>query len=399
MKSRILKFLNYIIFRPVKVDYSSQTIYQTLIGVLRLYSLSGDESWKRRAESIFEILKSIQRIDGGFDIGYDFNFGRLHRKGESTAPELVGLLALVEYYKLFGGDEVKAAAHKAALWVKRHALNFGDGRWAIPYGPYSSKDVMVYNGTSFAAGSLGVYLSVFADDELELIYHGMNKYLLEVLSVSENIPGSFWYYSDQSRSDLSVIQRTKIDFYHQMQQVEMHAMAELSVVSPFQKSLILEAAKHVAFWQDKYEIIPYYNTPSPIHLWGFCSCASGFIYASKFDVNLKCDYENRAKIIIDWMMDYAWSGEYFYPIVEKNGRIVDKRYYVRSDAWVFNTLALAIKDQVVNDDFISICEKMYIRMEKVNFSGIENHASNLRIRFFNNLITNTGILKNKLWPK
>lgn len=399
LKSRLFGFVNRTLLKPVYVNHCSQTLYQGLIGCLKLWTYTGNLIWKYRAKALCEFLIKIQRPDGGFDIGYDFNFGRLHKKGESTSPELVGLLALVEYYKVFGGEDVKRAAHRAAFWVKTYALNLDEGKWAIPYGPYSIREVMVYNGTSFAAGAIGVYLSVFQDDELEKIYHGMNRYLYEVLETKINEPGKFWYYSDQERSDLTEIQRNKVDYYHQMQQVEMHAMAELSFSSPLQKEMILDATKYVASLQENAGTIPYYNIQTPIHIWGFCSCASGFIYASQFDNEMKEEYLVRARRVLKWIVNYSWNGDFFYPIVEKDGTVKDYSFYVRSDAWVFNSMALAIKEGVIENDYLDICEKLYLKMESVNFSGIENHASNLRIRLVNRILQNAATIKKRVWPK
>lgn len=399
LKYKLLKVIYSILLTPIYVRYCSQTLYQSLIGCLRLFLKTNDVIWSKRAKTLCELLIKTQRPDGGFDIGYDFNFGRLHKKSESTSPELVGLLALVEYYKVFGGEDVKRSAHRAATWVKNNAIDLGEGKYAIPYGPYSIREVMVYNGTSFAASSIGVYLSVFPDYELEKIYHGMNKYLYEVLKTKIGEAGKFWYYSDQRRADLTEIQRNKVDYYHQMQQVEMHAMAELSFSSPFQMEMILDATKHVANLQENAGTIPYYNTPTPIHMWGFCSCASGFIYASQFDNGTREEYLVRARGVLKWILDYSWTGDYFYPIVEKDGTVIDHNFYVRSDAWVFNSMALAIKEGVIENDYLDICEKSYFKMESVHFSGIENHASSLRIRLVNRILQNAATIKNRVWPK
>ena len=227
----------------------------------------------------------------------------------------------------------------------------------------------------------------------------MNKYLYEVLNTKIGEAGKFWYYSDQRRADLTEIQRNKVDYYHQMQQVEMHAMAELSFSSPFQKEMILYATKHVANLQENAGTIPYYNTPTPIHMWGFCSCASGFIYASQFDNGTREEYLVRARGVLKWILDYSWTGDYFYPIVEKDGTVIDHNFYVRSDAWVFNSMALAIKEGVIENDYLDICEKSYFKMESVHFSGIENHASSLRIRLVNRILQNAATIKNRVWPK
>ncbi|WP_439504244.1 beta-L-arabinofuranosidase domain-containing protein [Sediminibacterium sp.] len=398
IKKAVQFIYKYLLF-PTKVNMCSQTLYQSLLGTIRLYQHNNDKKWEKRANQLVKLLVQIQRPDGGFDIGYDFNFGKFHKKGESTSPELVAMLALVEYYKIFGGEEVKISAQKAAKWIKSNALNLGDGNWSIPYGPYSTKEVMVYNGTSFAVGAIGVYLSIFKDDKLEEIYHGMNNYLFSVLSSSSLDKGKFWFYSDQMRNDLTILQRNKIDYYHQMQQVEMHSIAEISLTSPFQKQIILDATEHIFSKQDESGIIPYFNTYTPIHLWGFCSCASGFIYASIFDNKRKSDYIEGAKRIVTWILENAWTGEYFYPIVDENGKVVDSNYYVRSDAWVFNTVALAIKENVISGEYINICEKCYTKMELSDFSGLENHASNFRIRIVYKLIEFTNKIYKLLWRK
>lgn len=386
-------------FRPKKVSYCSQTIYQVLLGCLRLWDKTQDKQWQRRADELCNILLKIQKPDGGFDIGYDFNFGMLHKKGESTSPELIGLIALVEYHKRFANDNVKLAAQKTALWIKKNSIRIDEDKWAIPYAPYSTKKVMVYNGTSFAVGALGAYLSVFPDEELEVIYHGMVNYLYSSLSALNEQPGKFWYYSDQTRNDLTEVQRKKIDYYHQMQQVEMHAMAELNINSKKQLDIIREASQHIANKQNELGVIPYLNTSVPIHVWGYCSCASGFIYSSKLIKEKKDEYFTRALKILEWLETYSWNSNYFFAILSENGQVIDNRFYVRSDAWVFNTFALAVKENINKDKYLHICDKCYRKMESVDFSGIENHASNRRIRTFMKIIQAASSVNKQLWQK
>lgn len=389
LKGNLNNFIRKTLLYPIYVEHCSQSLYKPLLGCLLLWDATENVNWEQRANRLCQLLIKIQKSDGGFDNGYDYNFGRFHKKGEPIAPELVGLYALVEYYKRFGGQNVALAARQAANWIRNNAFQLTDSEWAIPYGPYCSKEVMVYNGTSFAAGALGVYLSVFPDSDLEIIYHGMNKYLYNVMSTLPNQPGRFWYYSDQSRIDLTELQRNKIDYYHQMQQIEIHSMAELCIPNPFQKEIIISASDHVEFKQDQNGLIPYYNTESDIHLWGYCSCANGFIMAAKINTLKTSEYIERAKKILKWIKEYSWNGEYFYPVISKNGLIKDKNFYVRSDAWVFNTFAMAIKEGIIDPSYITICEKIYEKMESANFSGIENHATNERIRFVNKIINYT----------
>lgn len=398
MKELIIQVLNNTLLKPLNVRYCCQTIYEILIGCIRLYEATNNQIWKERAEKVCKILISIQQPDGGFDIGYEFNFGRIHKKGESTAPELVSLLALTKFYKLFGGNQVSESARKAAFWIKEKSIKINEIEWAIPYAPITTNEIMVYNGTSFAVGALGVYLSVFPDAELERIYHGMNKYLYGVMQKEKKTKGKFWYYSDQNRDDLSDIARQKIDYYHQMQQVEMHSEAQEVLPNADQKNIILEASKHVAAKQDIEGRISYLNLKSNIHLWGFCSCASGFLNTSKIWEHKREEYRERAKLVLEWIEKFSWNGEFFYPIISHENKILDKRFYVRSDAWVFNSFALAVKEGINSERYLEICEKSFKKMEKVDFSGPENHASNYSRRTIIKLMTAVSNVLNK-WQK
>ncbi len=396
MKNLIVKAFNEIFLRRPRVRYCSQTIYETLLGCLRLWDATSSERWKGRAEKICQILLKIQRPDGGFDIGYDFNFGRLHKKGDSTSPELIGLLALVEYHKRFGGDEVKQAAHRAADWIRGRAIRVSEDEWAIPYSPYNIQEVMVYNGTSFAAGALGVYLAQFPAVELQKIYEGMVRYLSRVMSRNSEMAGRFWFYSDQSRTDLDEKARAKIDYYHQMQQVEMHSLAQMLNPVPEQLELIRDAVDHVLVLQDEQGVIPYLNTPLDVALWGYCSCLSGFLLAARLFQDQGATYRAASKKVLKWICANAWNGSFFYATVTAAGVPSDQMYYVRSDAWVFNSLALAVVEGQAEDDVLAICDSAYQKMERCEFSGMESHASNLRVRFVRRSMVQFGKVKRYL---
>jgi len=52
---------------------------------------------------------------------------------------------------------------------------------------------------------------------------------------------------------------------------------------------------------------------------------------------------------------------------------------VRSDAWVFNTLACATK-YLGDGPWVNVAELCFHKMESVDFSGPESHASTYRHR-------------------
>lgn len=377
----IKTLLKKILLKPVYVKHCSQTIYEALLGCIRLYDYSNDVIWKKRSLELTKLLIEIQRPDGGFDIGYDFNFGMRHKKGDSTSPELVGLLALVESYKRFNGADIKDAAFRAAKWIKTRSIRLNDTHWAIPYSPYNTENIMVYNGTSFAVGALGVYLSEFPDSELEKVYKGMIRYLSDSMHSDEDRKGKFWYYSVQDRVDLTPEAKAKVDYYHQMQQVEMHAIAQKKSPNAIQEAMIEAATDHVLDQQRKDGSIPYLNTPQDIHVWGLCSCSSGFLLASDFIDSKSEMYQNAAKGVIEYIIDHSWNGRFFVPILGKDREIIDNNYYVRSDAWVFNALSLALSKKISPKVTLDICEKSFQKMADNNFSGGENHASSPTKRF------------------
>ena len=374
----------------MNVIHCSQTIYETILGCCRMWEATLDTRWKFRADKAMSILLHIQQPDGGFDIGYDFDFGRPHKKGQSTSPEMVGLVALSEYARLFGKETVRNTARKAVDWIRRHTINMADGKCAIPYSPHTINEVMIYNGTSFACGALGCYIGQFDDaGEIHQIYNGMVKYLNCKLSKEGNLSGHFWYYCDQSRDDLDEVNRNKIDYYHQMQQVEVHALAQQASPLDLQLRIIREAADHIVALNELNPIIPYTNNPklfkNQVHLWGLSSIVAGMLEAAVVVPDRSEAYLKVAIEVLDWIVTYAWNGEHFEAILEKDGSHVESIFYmVRSDAWVFNSLAAAVK-HIGDDRWQDIAEKCYCKMEHCNFSGPETHASNLRLQIFKSI--------------
>lgn len=402
MMKRFLRTLAHkTVLRPPSVRHCSQTVYEFLLGCMRMWEATGEALWRERAARVLEVLLGIQRPDGGFDIGYDFNFGHLHRKGESTSPELVALVALSEYCRLFEEPRAAEAAGRAAEWIRRHALDMGDGKMASPYGPYSVRAVMVYNGTSFAAGALGCYLgSVEDDSSLRTLYEGMVAYLDSVMSSADDLPGRFWYYADQSRDGLTAYQRQQVDYYHQCQQVEVHALAQQ--VSPLdgQLSVIRDAADHVVAVQDREGVpLPYMNldtsATASVQVWGLCSAIPGLLEAAVVNEDRRGAYEAAARAVLDWLIEHSWTSETFHETLTRRGDLppaVQRRYMVRSDAWVFNALASARK-HLGDSRCEGIADRCYTRAASVDFSGPESHASSFSKRMVTRVFRVLGGLR------
>lgn len=386
IKNALKQIITRTIMRPPHVTHCSQTIYEALLACLRMVEAGQSDPWAGRADHVLDILLRIQQPDGGFDIGYEFNFGHLHLRGQSTSPELVGLLALTEYSRLRGGEPAMDAARRAVEWIRQHALPMGDGKYAIPYSPYTVGSIMVYNGTSFACGALGYYLGVLGgDDQLHAIYNGMVTYLSDVMTAAPDVPGRFWYYNDQTRANMDVGTRHKVDYYHQMQQVEMHSLAERVCPASGQREMIRDAADHVVALIGTHPVLPYTNDPHAfggrIHLWGFASVVPGLLEAARVVPERAEIYTAAADDAARWVMRWAWTGTSFHAVLNPDGSSLDASpYMVRSDAWVLNAMAAAHRD-LAPGPWGQALEPCYQTMAAHRFSGPESHASTPYLRF------------------
>lgn len=388
MKELIKTILAKTLLRPAYVHHSSQTVYETLLACLRMWDLAQEEKWKTACEEMVEELLAIQQPDGGFDIGYDFSFGRRHRRGESTSPELLGLIALSEYARRFGPDHVVESADRAAAWIKRFAREMPDGGWAIPYAPYSIDQIMVNNSSSYAAGALGSYLGTFhagqangedpAVESLKTIYAGMTRFMDGMMSSDERLPGRFWYYADQSRDDLPAGIAKKIDYYHQMQQVEVHSLAQQRFPAPRQLDLIRSASDHIVAVQAEHDVVPYAESDAYfgglIHTWGFASVAAGMLEASVVVPDRRDAYHAVARRVLAWLLEHAWTGDYFIPVLQPSGEPYIADYFPRSDAWVMAAFSSACV-HLGDGPWQKVIEPCYSKIRSADLSGPDNHAS------------------------
>jgi hypothetical protein len=320
---------------------------------------------------------AVQSADGGFDTGYEYDFGLIKPKFQSSSPELLGLIALCQWEQLFHDGRVANPAGRAVDWATANARAFEDGIWAIPYAPLTDERIMIHNGTSFAAAALGCHLGVFASDpELHEIYCGMLRYTERALVSAPGEPGRYWPYADQSRHDLSAEQRRRVDYYHQAQQIEAHAIAQQLSPSEIQSRIIRDATEHLLYVCDQHEIPPYYRKglDDPIHIWGLGAVIPAMLEASIILPDRRDHCVAVARRVADWILEHSWNGEYFYPVVGRTGEVILEDYMVRSDAWTFNAMAAA-EAHLGPGRWSSITRTCFQRIAACDFSGPENHAS------------------------
>ena len=316
---QIAKTIYKKIFPTLYVKHCSQTIYQALLAALHMYEATNEKYWLDEAKKLKDIMIDIQQQDGGWDIGYFFNFGYNHHKGESTSPELLSLVALIKYWEIEKDERVKQSIHKGIDWIINNSYEL-ETDWVIPYGPYSTKDVVVYNGMSFAQAPLAMWSKYEEDIERKNkiieIYRGMNRYLAKQLIKTDN--GSYMFYS-LPREGMDDKAREKVDYYHMAQQLEMHNYANNYCPDENSLKIVLEFGEHLLSMQEEDGQIQYLNNEpnKGIHLWGYCSIINAFIDMNFITSNY--DFDMGAKKIVNWISKYGYveKDKCFYPIVNK----------------------------------------------------------------------------------
>lgn len=373
---QIAKTIYKKIFPTLYVKHCSQTIYQALLATLHMYEATNEKYWLDEAKKLKDIMIDIQQKDGGWDIGYFFNFGYNHSKGESTSPELLSLVALIKYWEIDKDERVKLSIQKGIDWIINNSYELKDD-WVIPYGPYSTKDVVVYNGISFAQAPLAMWSkyeeNIERKNKIIEIYRGMNRYLAKQLIKTDN--GSYMLYSVPC-DGMDDKAREKVDYYHMAQQLEMHNYANEYCPDENALKIVLEFGEHLLSIQKEDGAISYFNNDPfiGIHLWGFCSNINAFLDIHKIMKNEK--YLNGATKIKDWIMKNAYNYQlkHFSPILDERGNNLNLEYYPRSDAWVINSLSKYFSINQNDDELKKIIKNTYETLVSSNYSGLENHA-------------------------
>ncbi len=348
-----------------------------------MYRVTGGAYWRDEAARVAALLISTQSKDGGFDIGYAFNFGLRKKKGTSSTPELYSVVALVDYKTTFDTTVADQSIKKGIQWIKENSIRMPDDSYTIPYCPKAIRETVVINGVSFALGAIGSYLSCFKDISAEELYIKLGRFINSKIELCEGEETAFWPYFDQKSDIPSKELKDKVDFYHQMQQIEMHTIGPLA--DKFTNSTALWSLyEHVRLKQDEYGYIPYANHSKYFgenaHLWGLVSFVTASLRLTHIakDEIMKDRIKSSAVKTMEWVIDKGWNGEYFWGVVNKNGTPVGyKGYLPRSDAWVFNALSLC-QVELGEGPWTPLLDVVYKKLASCNYSGRENHSRNLR---------------------
>jgi len=334
--------------------------------------------WLGLIKEVVDIIIVVQHDDGGFDIGYDFDYGSKHKTGEPTTPEMLMLVSLkLAKNHLKNWDrytDLLISISKAEKWIISFARKADIG-WEIPYSPYSDSNVVVNNAVSFAIGALGIELK----DEYKETYEGFKLYMASVLQNSEN--GSFWfYYTPQQQQKMPKDVALKVDYYHIAQQLEMHSYAEIANADDKAHHQLISSVESelVSKFLDKsqYKLIENVAVDSQrIHVWGLTSIIPGLITSYKLTANPKA--LQLAEQIGEFVVSKCFRKNYFVPVINSDGSAWDVSVYVRSDAWCIHALS-SLLPHVSSEKkkfYLELINAVVTNIRSKDYSGIENHAS------------------------
>lgn len=379
IKDKILKFVN----NPVPNIRSSQTLYEALLTTINMDLKYNDSKYKIQSKQIAKLIMDSQLKDGGFDIGYNFSFGKnMNKKShvESTTPEVLSIYALIKYYDVYRDETVVESIRKGINWIKWYSYRYKANYWVIPYAPCSYKEVHITNAISFTVATLVYYMNIFEDESVKAICDGMLRFMKDELIIKGNI--GYWNYFDKELMKDSYY--IKVDNYHIAQQLYYHLNIEKYYSSEDNKTIISFVSTYL---KEKLQIdlsVPYIEVnckcSRDIHTWGYCSMLS---------CALLWDDKPLAKKIRSFMIEKMVIDNHFAPIIKPSGEKVDKNYYPRSDAWILHSLSeylICIDDKNIKE----LVDTGLVKLEKHKYIGYENHVLTIRKKSFNFAV---GIIK------
>ncbi|ROR17237.1 hypothetical protein EDB67_12234 [Vibrio crassostreae] len=394
MKNQILSFVN----KPEPNILSSQTLYECLFYNINMYSTVECQSYLNNAKKVAHKICETQLEDGGFDLGYDFIFGKgLHKNNlkEGTSPELLSLTALALYSSLVDNKDemVLRSVMKAIDWIEHRVIEVQQGVYAIPYAPDSYKKVHIINATSFAISAIATSIQFIDDRERKLKFEryldGMYKFMFSQVDYTSEDAGLWpYFYQNGSEEELKFI-NDKIDNYHMAQQLYHHMIADAFYPNEYNKKSIRLIFNYLVSIIDNDGFLPYTyskgKATDKVDVWGFSSLIGCF---SLYYEIYKCEVSRGvAEKSLDYLMKYAWNEGYFNPIIlNSNKSVFDGHFYPRSDAWVIH----AISDYyrfVNNDECVLLrSQAVFSKILNAGFTGLENHTITPRKRLFAALV-------------
>lgn len=393
LKNAILKFVN----QPENGIKSSQTLYECLFYCINRARHGNKLFWEQESEKVaVEIVKS-QLENGGFDIGYNFQFGnslRKQKKFEGTSPELLSVVALNLYLlqkkelnNQSLSDEILRSVLRGVRWAQSQLIETDQGV-AIPYAPETAPIVHIPNATSFALCALATSLHhpdlIDKRDEISATVKRMYQFMMSQLVPSARGDGAYWPYFFQTNNIQELrLGNDKIDNYHLAQQLFFHCLSQEFVPDDTNLSIIRATTQYLISLVSADGFVPYQfsqgKTSEKVDTWGFSSVPMALIAASKYVDDPSLD--KALKQTTHFLLTHCRGEEHFYPIILwGDGEPFDKEFYPRSDAWVIH--ACSEVASIIKEEDLEFCDSVYFRIRDSGFIGKENHTLTTRKKIF-----------------
>lgn len=390
LKSALIKVIN----APEDNIFSSQTLYECL------FYLIERENYEDGLV-VAKLIAQSQLDDGGFDIGYDFLFGKGLTKTlpkEGTSPETLSITAVALFIKNFSEqlnsvdrEDLINCVRKGLEWILLHS-KVENGNLAIPYAPHSFKYVHITNATSFAMSAIAVGYDLVGDDlsqDLSKLYIGMSDFMEGELEASEKF-GKYWpyFYQNGSAFEKQYI-NDKIDNYHIAQQLYFHILSQQFIKADSNQRVIEAVGSYILNEIDSDGFIPYTKraglATQKVDVWGFSSVLMAMAKMFEFTKDRRfLDASNRVE---NYLFNYCKANDYFYPIIDNATRQpFDDHFYPRSDAWVIHAVSVLDSIDGVERSRIDFCERVFNKIKNCSFRGLENHTFSFRKKLFVNAL-------------
>lgn len=386
VKNLIIKFIN----SPEKNIYSSQTLYECLFFLI-------ENSEFNQSYEVVKLIIDSQLEDGGFDIGYDFLFGKGLTKTldkEGTTPETLSITALGLFLDKFSDklnekemSDCKKSINLGLEWIFSHHILINNVA-AIPYAPHSFQYVHITNATSFALSAIALgwkYAELRIQEELKKLYHKLTQFMYQELVKGEDA-GMFWPYFYQNGTEYEkTFINDKVDNYHIAQQLYFHIISNKYIRCEYNDMIIKNVGEYLLASIDNEGFIPYTKrngkSTQKVDVWGFSSVIMAL--AETYSALGKREFLEAALKVNNYLFTYCKAKDYFYPIIDnKSKSVFDSNFYPRSDAWVIHAVSSLANKCSLENEYKDFCQIVYTKIKIAGFRGKENHTYSTRKKFF-----------------
>jgi hypothetical protein len=378
--------LRNILIWPETSVICSQTLYETLLAIIDIYELTKKAVYLEQIKNVSSLIVKNQNRDGGFNIGYNFNFGtRLikNNNNESTAPEMLSLYALIRANEYLKSDKINSAVSYGVHWIEKHSIKISAEKYGIPYAPNTLNDVHIINASSFCLPALAYYAkNNKKDDRIKLLFNRYINFLYDELETNCFSDGKYWrYFYRGGKRFENEIQKDKIDNYHLGQQLKYHCVIQKIIPTNKNLKIIKHLSDYLLSIRNTHGIYEYCNShsfkPNNIHIWSFSSAIQGFVDAYSIIKDEKL--LESAVTIKKWIIKNSWNGKYFIPVLDLNGNVLDNNYYPRTNAWTIHSMTQYMQYYGIEEDLLQIVEKVYSDLSNNSFIGKEKHVWTKRL--------------------